>query len=171
MMNQVKLLDDDGAPVTPGEIGELFSTSPCLFLGYWNNPTATAAALRDGWFSAGDLAWQDEDGCYYIVDRKKDMYISGGVNVYPREIEEWLARLPGVREAAIVGVPDGYWGESGKAFLVMHPGSQLTPQTVIDFCRERLAGYKVPRHVAFIESLPRNAAGKVLKTDLRNLLS
>jgi long-chain acyl-CoA synthetase len=171
MMNQVKLLDDDGAPVTPGEIGELFSTSPCLFLGYWNNPQATQAAMREGWFSAGDLARQDEDGCYYIVDRKKDMYISGGVNVYPREIEEWLARLPGVREAAIVGVPDGYWGESGKAFLVMHPGSQLTPQTVIDFCRERLAGYKVPRHVAFIESLPRNAAGKVLKTDLRNLLS
>jgi acyl-CoA synthetase (AMP-forming)/AMP-acid ligase II len=166
-MNQVKLLDDDGHPTKPGDVGELFSNSPCLFLGYWNNPAATTASMRDGWFSAGDLAWQDEDGCYYIVDRKKDMYISGGVNVYPREVEELLFRLPGVREAAVIGTPDDYWGETGKAFLVLEPDAALTPEAVIIACKERLAGYKVPRHVVFIEQLPRNAAGKVLKTELR----
>jgi acyl-CoA synthetase (AMP-forming)/AMP-acid ligase II len=123
--------------------------------------------MRDGWVTAGDLAWQDEDGCYYIVDRKKDMYISGGVNVYPREIEELLFRLPGVREAAVVGVADDYWGEAGKAFLVLEPGAIVTAEAVIAVCKEKLAGYKVPRQVAFTDSLPRNAAGKVLKTELR----
>ena len=167
-MNQVKLLDPDGNPTKPGEIGELFSTSPCLFLGYWNKPDATAASMRDGWFSAGDLAWRDEDGCYYIVDRKKDMYISGGVNVYPREVEELLFRLPGVRDAAVVGVPDDYWGEAGKAFLVLDPGAKLPPEAVIAACKQSLAGYKIPRHVAYIDVLPRNAAGKVLKTELRS---
>lgn len=169
MMNQVKLLDDDGNPVERGTVGELFSNSPCLFLGYWNNPQATTAAMRDGWFSAGDLAWQDDDGCYYIVDRKKDMYITGGVNVYPREVEELLFRLPGVHEAAVIGTQDDYWGEAGKAFLVLEPGAVLSPDAVIAACKERLAGYKVPRHVAIIEKLPRNAAGKVLKTELRKL--
>jgi acyl-CoA synthetase (AMP-forming)/AMP-acid ligase II len=169
MMNQVKLLDDDGNPVEHGTVGELFSNSPCLFMGYWNNAQATEAAMRDGWFSAGDLAWQDEDGCYYIVDRKKDMYITGGVNVYPREVEELLFRLPGVREAAVIGTPDDYWGEAGKAFLVLEPDAVLEPEAVIAACKERLAGYKVPRHVAFIDTLPRNAAGKVLKTELRKL--
>lgn len=168
-MNQVKLLDDEGQPTRQGEVGELFSTSPTLFLGYWNKPEATSASMRDGWFSAGDLAWRDEDGCHYIVDRKKDMYISGGVNVYPREIEELLFRLPGVRDAAVVGVADEYWGESGKAFLVLAPGAAVSPEAVIAACKAKLAGYKVPRHVAFIETLPRNAAGKVLKTELRTL--
>jgi long-chain acyl-CoA synthetase len=169
MMNHVKLLDDEGNPVARGKVGELYNNSPCLFLGYWGNPDATDAAMRDGWFSAGDLAWRDEDGCYYIVDRKKDMYISGGVNVYPREIEELLFRLPGVKDAAVVGVPDPYWGEAGKAFLVLHDGVRLDPDAIIAACKEKLAGYKVPRHVAAIEVLPRNAAGKVLKTDLRKL--
>ena len=168
-MNQVKLLDDDGNPTPQGNVGELFSNSPCLFLGYWNNAQATAAALRDGWVTAGDLAWQDEDGCYYIVDRKKDMYISGGVNVYPREIEELLFRLPGVREAAVIGAPDDYWGETGKAFLVLEPDASLSEAAVIAACKDRLAGYKVPRRVVFIDRLPRNAAGKVLKTELRTL--
>ena len=169
MMNDVRLLGEDGAPVVQGQVGELYSRSPCLFLGYWNNPAATEAAMRDGWFSAGDMAWQDEDGCYYIVDRKKDMYISGGVNVYPREVEEFLFRLPGVQDASIIGVPDEYWGESGKAFLVMQPGATIEPEAVIAACKENVAGYKVPRHVAFIDVLPRNAAGKVLKTELRKL--
>jgi long-chain acyl-CoA synthetase len=167
MMNEVKLLDDDGQPVARGEVGELFNRSPCLFLGYWNNPTATEAAMRDGWFSAGDLAVQDDDGFYYIVDRKKDMYISGGVNVYPREVEELLFRLPGVQDAAVVGVADDYWGEVGRAFLVMRPGASISPEDVMAACKQGLAGYKVPRHVAFIDSLPRNPAGKVLKTELR----
>ena len=166
-MNEVKLLDEAGQPVVRGQVGELFNKSPCLFLGYWNNPEATGAAMRDGWFSAGDLAWEDEDGCYYIVDRKKDMYISGGVNVFPREVEEFLFRLPGVADAAVVGVPDAYWGETGKAFLVMRPGEAIAPDDVFAACKQGLAGFKVPRHVTFVDSLPRNAAGKVLKTDLR----
>ena len=169
MMNAVKLLDDAGQPTRPGEVGELYNNSPCLFLGYWNNPEATQTSMRDGWFSAGDLAWQDEDGCYYIVDRKKDMYISGGVNVFPREVEELLFRLPGVADASVVGVPDEYWGEAGKAFLVMRPGATIEPDAVLAACKQSLAGYKVPRHVAFIDGLPRNAAGKVLKTELRKL--
>jgi acyl-CoA synthetase (AMP-forming)/AMP-acid ligase II len=169
MMNAVKLLDDEGQPTRQGEIGELYNNSPCLFLGYWNDPEATEVSMRDGWFSAGDLAWQDEDGCYYIVDRKKDMYISGGVNVFPREVEEFLFRLPGVADAAVVGVPDEYWGEAGKAFLVMRAGASIEPDAVLAACKQSLAGYKVPRHVAIVDGLPRNAAGKVLKTELRKL--
>jgi len=167
LMNEVRLLGDDGKPVTTGEVGELYNNSPCLFLGYWNQPEATAATMRDGCFSAGDLARTDDEGYFYLVDRKKDMYISGGVNVYPREIEELLFRLPGVKEAAVVGVHDDYWGETGKAFIVMQPGATLAADELIAACKQNLAGYKVPRHVAFLEALPRNAAGKVLKTDLR----
>jgi long-chain acyl-CoA synthetase len=167
LMNQIRLLGEAGEPVVRGEVGELYNNSPCLFLGYWNQPEATAAALRDGWFSAGDLARMDEEGYIFLVDRKKDMYISGGVNVYPREVEELLFRLPGVKEAAVVGVPDDYWGEAGKAFIVMQPDATLTEEAAIAACKQTLAGYKVPRHVSFIDALPRNAAGKVLKTDLR----
>ncbi len=166
-LNRIRLLDDAGAPVAPGAVGELYNESPCLFLGYWNQPEATAASLRDGWFSAGDLARQDDEGFFYLVDRKKDMYISGGVNVYPREIEEFLFRLPGVKEAAVVGVPDDYWGEVGRAFVVPQPGAALAAADLLAACKQSLAGHKVPRQIAFIEALPRNAAGKVLKTELR----
>jgi acyl-CoA synthetase (AMP-forming)/AMP-acid ligase II len=166
-MNEVKLLDSAGEPVRAGEVGELYSNSPYLFLGYWGQPEATAASMREGWFSAGDLARMDEEGFIYLVDRKKDMFISGGVNVYPREIEEVLFRLPGVREAAVIGVPDEYWGEVGRAFLVPQPDAQLEPEAVLAACRELLAGHKVPKHVALLDALPRNAAGKVLKTELR----
>lgn len=166
-LNRIRLLDAAGAEVAPGAVGELYNDSPCLFLGYWNQPDATAASLRDGWFSAGDLARRDEEGFLYLVDRKKDMYISGGVNVYPREIEELLFRLPGVKEAAVVGVPDDYWGEVGRAFVVLQPGAGITEESLLAACKESLAGYKVPRHVAFVDVLPRNAAGKILKTDLR----
>jgi long-chain acyl-CoA synthetase len=166
-LNEIRLLGDDGQPVASGEVGELFSVSPTLFLGYWNQPDATAASLRNGWFSAGDLARQDEEGYYYLVDRKKDMYISGGVNVYPREVEEFLFRIPGVKEAAVVGVPDDYWGEVGRAFVVAMPGATLDADAVLAGCRGALASHKVPRQVSFIDALPRNAAGKVLKTELR----
>jgi len=164
---RIRLLDDDGKPVKRGEVGELFSSSPYLFNGYWNNPEATRACVREGWATAGDMARMDEEGYFYLVDRKKDMFISGGVNIYPREIEEHLFRLGGVKEAAVVGVPDQYWGEVGRAFIVRQPGATLDSEQVLAHCRASLAGYKIPKSVAFVEALPRNAAGKVLKTELR----
>ncbi|MBW8636620.1 AMP-binding protein [Hoeflea sp. WL0058] len=163
---QVKLLDDSGAAVAPGEIGELFSTGPTLFNGYLNRPEETEASMRDGWFSAGDLAWADEEGFFHIVDRKKDMILSGGVNIYPRDIEEILYALPGVAEAAVVGVPDPRWGEAVCAFL-RPSGDPPDPEWVISQCRDRMAPHKVPKSVQFVEAIPRNAAGKVLKKDLR----
>ena len=168
-MNQVKLIGEDGHEVKPGEVGELYSNSPYLYLGYWQQPEATAAAMKDGWFSAGDLARQDEEGYIYLVDRKKDMYISGGVNVYPREVEEQLFRIPGIKEAAVIGVADAYWGEVGRAFVVRAAEAVVTEDDVRAWCKQHLAGYKVPHQIRFVDGLPRNAAGKVLKTDLRNL--
>ena len=166
-MNDVKLLDEQGLPVKTGEIGELYSNSPYLFLGYWNKPEATAAGFRDGWFTAGDLARMDDEGFIYLVDRKKDMFISGGVNVYPREIEEVLFTVPGIRDAAVVGMPDDYWGEVGHAFVVLQSGATMTAENIAAACKDRLAGFKIPKRVSFIDVLPRNAAGKVLKTELR----
>lgn len=165
---EVRLLDDDGRPVPRGEVGELYSRSPYLFNGYWNRPDATSEGLRDGWLSVGDLARRDEEGYIYLVDRKKDVIISGGVNVYPREVEECLHAHPAIAEAAVVGVPDDYWGEAVKAFVVVSAGAVLDADAVLAYCTSRLAGYKLPKTVSFVEALPRNAAGKVLKRDLRD---
>jgi long-chain acyl-CoA synthetase len=165
----VRLLDDAGREVPEGQVGELYSRSPFLFDGYWNDPEQTRACMRDGWVSAGDLARRDAEGFYYIVDRKKDMIVSGGINVFPREIEEVLHRHPDVREAAVVGVPDEQWGERLRAFIVRRSGATLTPEAVVEHCRAHLSGYKVPRDVRFIDELPRNAGGKILKRDLRSI--
>ncbi|MGI9485923.1 MAG: class I adenylate-forming enzyme family protein [Geminicoccaceae bacterium] len=163
----VRLLGEDGAPVAASEIGELFSNGPTLFNGYLNKPEETAASFRDGWFSAGDLAREDEEGFIHIMDRKKDMILSGGVNIYPRDIEEVLYTLPGIAEAAVVGVPDRRWGEAVCAFLrpVDTPPEE---QAVLAACRAGLAPHKVPKTIRFVEEIPRNAAGKVLKRALRN---
>lgn len=168
-LNEVRLLADDGREVGVGEVGELYSRSPYLFNGYFRKPEETAAVLRDGWVTAGDLARRDEDGYFYIVDRKKDMVITGGYNVYPREVEEQLHEHDAVLEAAVVGVPDDHWGETLLAFVVPRPGCALSPVDLERHCRDRLAGYKVPKRFATIAALPRNAAGKVLKNDLRAL--
>jgi long-chain acyl-CoA synthetase len=164
----VRLLDDQGREVGPGEVGELFSRSPYLFNGYWRRPQETADTFRDGWVSVGDLAKRDAEGFVYIVDRKKDMVISGGVNIYPREIEEVLFHHPAVAEVAVVGVPDDKWGETLKAVVVLKPGTRLTLQDLTAFCEGRLAAYKIPKTMAVIDALPRNAGGKVLKTALRD---
>jgi len=164
---EIRLLDDQGIPVGAGEVGELFSRSPTLFSGYLGKPEETAASVRDGWFTAGDLARADEEGYYSIVGRRKDMVISGGFNIYPREIEEVLATHPAVREAAVVGMPDPHWGESVVALVAPFPGRPLDWGEMERFCRERLAGYKLPRRWEAIDRLPRNAVGKVLKTALR----
>lgn len=165
--NSVRLLDEQGLEVGPGVVGELFSTSPFLFNGYWNNETATQDAFRHGWVSVGDLAMRDEEGYLYIVDRKKDMVISGGMNIYPREVEDILNGHPSVAESAVFGIPDPQWGESLVACVVMWPEAQFNSDELVAFGRTNLASYKLPKKYVPIDSLPRNANGKVLKTSLR----
>ena len=168
-VTEVRLLDEAGAEVAPGEIGELYSRSPYIFNAYFGQPSETAAVIRDGWVTAGDLARRDEDGYLYIVDRKKDMVVTGGFNVYPREIEEVLHAHAGVQEAAVVGIADDKWGEALQAFIVRRPGSSLSAAELDAHCRSMLAGFKIPKSFRFIDSLPRNAGGKVLKQELRGM--
>ncbi|MGE5591381.1 MAG: long-chain-fatty-acid--CoA ligase [Bacillota bacterium] len=149
-----------------GEIGELCVRGPQVMAGYWNRPEETARVLRDGWLYTGDMARMDEDGFTYIVDRKKDMIIAGGFNIYPREVEEVLYEHPAVQEAVAVGVPDSYRGETVKAYLVLKQGQEATSDEIIAFCRERLAKYKAPTAVEFRESLPKTIVGKVLRRKL-----
>jgi long-chain acyl-CoA synthetase len=152
-----------------GEIGEIAIRGPQVMKGYWNQPEETALVLHDGWLYTGDLARKDTDGYYYIVDRKKDIIIAGGYNIYPREVEEVLWEFPKILEAAVIGVPDSYRGETVKAFVVLQPGTSATADEIIAFCRERLAAYKVPRQVVFRDSLPKSGVGKYLRRALRNL--
>jgi acyl-CoA synthetase (AMP-forming)/AMP-acid ligase II len=165
---EVKLLDDDGVPVGPNEPGELFSRSPMNMRGYFNHPEATAAALPGGgWCTAGDVAVADDEGFIYIVDRKKDMVVSGAQNIYPREIENVIVRAAGVCEVAVVGLPDPAWGERLSAFVVAMPGAAPDPTAMEELVRAELAGYKVPREWRFVDALPRNANGKIMKNVLR----
>jgi fatty-acyl-CoA synthase len=164
---EVKIIDDDGKELPWGEVGELLIRGPNITPGYWNKPEATAEAFVDGWLKTGDAARFDDEGFIYIVDRWKDMYISGGENVYPAEVENVLYQLPAVAEAAIIGVPDERWGETGKAVLVLKPDMALSTDEVIGHCLGNLAKFKVPATVEFIQALPRNATGKVLKRTLR----
>lgn len=166
---EVELRRPDGSRCAPGEVGELYSRSPYLFNGYWRRPADTAEAFRDGWVTVGDLARQDEEGCLYIVDRLKDMVISGGLNIYPREIEEVLFQHPAVLDAAVIGVPDERWGEVLKAFIVPRPGMAPTAGDIQEFAASRIARLKVPKQVAFVDGLPRNAGGKVQKMVLRKM--
>ena len=163
----VRLLDDDANEVGPGEVGELHSLSPYLFNGYWNRPEDTESVFRDGWVSVGDLARRDDEGYIYIVDRKNDMIISGGVNIYPREIEEALHAHAAVAEAAVVGVPHEYWGEAVAAYVVLREGTLVSDEELLQHCAERLARFKLPKSIEFVPSLPRTAAGKVLRRELR----
>jgi len=140
---------------------------PLIMQGYWNNPKETAGQLKNGWLLTGDIAIQDEDGYFFIVDRKKDMIIAGGFNIYPREIDEVLFQHPKVQEAISIGVSDPYRGETVKAFVVLKPGQTATAEEMISFCKEKLTAYKVPKMVEFRESLPKSAVGKVLRKVLR----
>ncbi|CEH27693.1 hypothetical protein AM501_16925 [Aneurinibacillus migulanus] len=162
------VLNDDKDPVAQGEIGELYFKAPYLLNEYYKNPEATTMSFYEGYFTVGDMAIQDEEGFYYIVDRKKDMLISGGVNIYPREIEEVLYTHPKILDAAVIGVPDPVWGESVKAIVVPREGAQLTQEEVIGYCEGKIAGYKKPKSVDFLAELPRNPSGKILKTVLRD---
>ncbi len=162
-------LETGACEVPLGQIGEIIIRGPQVMQGYWNKPEETALVLRNGWLYTGDVAKKDEDGFFYIVDRKKDMIIAGGFNIYPREVEEVLFECPKVKEAAVIGVPDSYRGETVKAFVVLKDGVTATPEEIQAFCRERMASYKVPRQVVFRDSIPKSGVGKYLRRELRNL--
>ena len=161
-------LEQGERDVPEGEAGELLIRGPQVMKGYWNKPQETALVLRDGWLHTGDVAKRDAEGFYYIVDRKKDLIIAGGYNVYPREVEEVLFEHPSVQEAVVIGMPCPYRGETVKAFVVTKPETPVTQEELVAFCRERLASYKVPRMVEFRDSLPKSGVGKYLRRELRN---
>ena len=164
---QARVVDAEDQVLGPDQVGELVCRGPNVMRGYHNDPEGTAQALRGGWLHTGDLARLDDEGYLYIVDRQKDMIISGGENIYPRELEELLYTHPEINDAAVVGMPDELWGESVCAFVVRRPGSGLDEGQVVEFCKANLASYKKPKRVEFVEQIPRNPSGKVLKVDLR----
>lgn len=162
-----RVVDEGDRGIAPGGSGEIVVRAPNVMLGYWERPEATAEVLQDGWYRSGDIATLDDEGFVTILDRSKDLYISGGENVYPSEVESALLELEGVAEAAVIGVPDERWGEVGKAFVVARPGTELAPATVLAGLDGRLARYKLPKSVELVASLPRTASGKVQKHELR----
>jgi acyl-CoA synthetase (AMP-forming)/AMP-acid ligase II len=166
---RVRVLDEEGRDVAPGAPGEIVVKGDQVLMGYWRNPEATRASFVDGWFRSGDVGRWDDDGYLYIVDRKKDMILTGGENVYPREVEEVLYQHPAVVEAAVVGAPDPKWGEKVVAVVCLR--SPASAEELIGFCRERIASYKKPKHVVVVDALPKNASGKVLKRELRERIA
>jgi long-chain acyl-CoA synthetase len=163
---ELKLVNRDGSETPPGEVGEIAIRGRNVMTGYWNQPEATAAAIVDGWFRTGDMATRDDDGYYFIVDRKKDMIIRGGFNIYPREIEEVLYQHPAVREAAVVGVPHPTHGEEVAAAIRLRPATTATPEELRDYVKARVAPYKYPRHVWLVDALPHGPTGKILKREI-----
>lgn len=165
---ELRVVDDDGRDVKQGEVGEIVFRGPQVMTCYWNDSEKTAETIRDGWLYSGDMATLDERGYLTIVDRKKDLIISGGANISSREVEEVIYWHPAVREASVIGKPDEEWGEVPHAFVSLHPSKKLTAQELLAFCKERLSGYKCPRDIDIIEDLPKNGLGKILKTELRS---
>lgn len=161
-----KIVNSEGAEVGANEIGELILRGPVCMMGYWNNPKATAETIKEDWLYTGDLASKDEEGFFYIVGRKKDMFISGGENVYPPELEQVIRSAPGVVEVAVIGVPDSKWGEVGKAFVVVDQSS-VTAEVLHNHCAQNLAKYKIPKHFVFMDALPKGDSGKILKRKLQ----
>ena len=163
----IRCVDASGNSVPTGEVGEIVIQSGFVMKGYWNRPEATEEAIRDGFFHTGDAGYFDEDGFLFIHDRVKDMIVSGGENVYPAEVENAIFGHPEVADVAVIGVPDEKWGEAVKAIIVPKEGTQPTPDSIIAWARERIAGYKCPKSVDYIDALPRNPSGKILRKDLR----
>ncbi len=166
---QAKLVDDQGNEAGPNELGELILKGPTVTPGYWRNEKATRETIVNGWFHTGDIMRRDEEGFLFVMDRIKNMYISGAENVYPAEVEYMLRNHPSVDSVAIIGVPDAKWGESGMAFVVLKPGNELTETELIAYCESRIAKYKIPKHVVFLSELPKNDAGKVDRQQLRRI--
>jgi acyl-CoA synthetase (AMP-forming)/AMP-acid ligase II len=166
---RIRLLDEMGNEVPQGEVGELFSRTPYAFRGYWKMPEKTTEALRGQYCSAGDMARRDEQGYYYLLDRKSNMIITGGENVYPSEVENCVGSHPKVKDVAVIGVPDEKWGEAVRAVVILRNGQDATEKEMMDWCRDKIAGYKRPKSISFIrdEDMPRTAQGKILHRILR----
>ena len=164
---EMLVVDENDRPVAAGTLGEVVARGPALMTGYWNQPEATAEAMRGGWMHTGDAGYLDEEGFLYLRDRMKDMIVSGGENIYPREVEVVLFEHSDIIDAAVIGVPDEQWGETVKAVVVLRDGAATDQEQIIDFCRDKLGGYKRPRSIDFVDALPRNPSGKVLKRQLR----
>lgn len=164
---EVRVVNGEGGTTGPGEVGEILISGPCVTRGYWKLPSATSATIKDGWLRTGDAGYTDEDGYLYIHDRIKDMIVSGGENIYPAEVESAIFGHPGVADVAVIGVPDATWGEAVKAIIVRVPGTNADATSIAEFARQRIAGFKCPKSVDFVDALPRNPAGKILKRALR----
>jgi acyl-CoA synthetase (AMP-forming)/AMP-acid ligase II len=165
---EVRIINEKGEKTAPGEIGEIVLRGEIVMKGYWKDPEATKEVLKNGWLYTGDMAEMDEDGYITIVDRKKDMIISGGFNIYPREVECAIERHPGVQEVVVIGVPDDLWGEAVKALVVPKPEAKLTEEEIIELCKSKIASYKKPKYVEFVDNLPKNFQGKILKRVLQD---
>jgi long-chain acyl-CoA synthetase len=166
----MRVLDDAGRDVAPEEVGEIAIRGDNVMKGYWQRPEATQAAVPDGWFRTGDLGRMDADGYFYIVDRKKEMIIRGGYNVYPREIEEVLYEHPAIAEAAVIGVPDPSLGEDVGAAIALKPGAAVTADDIREYIKARVAAYKYPRRIWIVDALPKGPTGKVLKREITSLV-
>jgi len=164
---ELSIRDEAGQELPVGATGEICICGGNVMRGYWNQPEETAKVLRDGWLYTGDVGYRDAEGYYYITDRKKDMLLVNGINVYPREIEEVIYQFPGIKEVAVIGVPDARKGEQPVAFVAAAEGQTVDEKALFQFVRSKLADYKVPKKVVFLSALPRNATGKILKTALR----
>lgn len=164
---EVKIVNKEGKEVGPHEVGEIILKGPTMMSGYWNRPDLTSETIKNGWLYTGDLAKKDEEGYIYIVDREKDMYISGGENIYPAEIEKIFFTHPKVFDVAVIGVPDDKWGEVGKAYLVLKPGETMTEEEAFQFLQGKVGKYKIPKYVEFVDSLPKTASGKIKKYILK----
>ena len=170
LMMEMRVVDEHGRDLAPGVVGEIIGRSPIIMKEYYNDPERTAEALRDGWLYTNDLGWLDEEGFLYIVERKNDMIITGGENIYPKEVEEVLYTHPKITEAAVFGLPDKIWGQNVCAAVVLEKGEEMSPEEIIGFCKENLASFKKPKSVFFLEALPRAASGKVQRYKLRKML-
>jgi acyl-CoA synthetase (AMP-forming)/AMP-acid ligase II len=167
LCSQVKIVDEDDNTLGPGENGEICAKGKHIMMGYWKNPTLTAEVLKGGWYHTGDMGFMDENGYIFMTDRKADMIISGGENVYPKEVEEVIYTHPAVRECTVVSSPSEGWGEIVHAVVVLKPGAQATEQEIIDHCRKTLAGYKCPKAVSFWDDLPKTIVGKIMKKEIK----
>ena len=164
--NEMRIVDENDQDVPVGQLGEVVMRGENILKGYYRNEEATATAFRNGWFHTGDIGYRDQDGYFYIVDRKTDMIIRGGENIYPREIDEVLYQHPAVSAAATIGVPDKLYGEEVAAFIVLKKGQHVTDEEIISFCRQHLADYKTPKTVHFVTEIPKGPTGKLLKREL-----